>query len=424
MSTFLEVQTWFVISTLLAPIGYVLQDVVADAMTVEAIPVLNNKGYKYNKQQTKEMHTTMQTLGRFAIISGTLLVALINVILFSNANNLEEEEKILLYGDVYLYALIIPLISVSGVFLASYLRFVNKRKLKTINLSNSVMAPKAIKIKPNYFILLGSLVFVLFTLVVGGMKLQYAQEIVFIGSMLIIFLLMKKLVYELPENTRNMVIGTAIIIFIFRAIPYPGPGLNWFEIDELNFNEQFFSLLSLISSVLTLIGIVIFRPLMSNNSIAKLIIILSVVSSVLMLPSIGMFYGIHNVTASLTNGFVDAKFIAIINTALESPLGQVAMIPLLAWIAKNAPNKLKATFFAVFASFTNLALSARDLGTKYLNQIFIIEREVKDISDNEIITSANYNDLGPLLITVLLLSLALPILSILIIQKTKFQTNE
>ena len=171
------------------------------------------------------------------------------------------------------------------------------------------MAPKAIKIKPNYFILLGSLVFVLFTLVVGGMKLQYAQEIVFIGSMLIIFLLMKKLVYELPENTRNMVIGTAIIIFIFRAIPYPGPGLNWFEIDELNFNEQFFSLLSLISSVLTLIGIVIFRPLMSNNSIAKLIIILSVVSSVLMLPSIGMFYGIHNVTASLTNGFVDAKFI-------------------------------------------------------------------------------------------------------------------
>ena len=26
------------------------------------------------------------------------------------------------------------------------------------------------------------------------------------------------------------------------------------------------------------------------------------------------------------------------------------MIPLLAWIAKNAPSNLKATFFAVFAS--------------------------------------------------------------------------
>ena len=42
---------------------------------------------------------------------------------------------------------------------------------------------------------------------------------------------------------------------------------------------------------------------------------------------------------------------------------------LLAWIAKNAPNHLKATFFAVFASFTNLALSASALGTKYLNEI-------------------------------------------------------
>ena len=46
---------------------------------------------------------------------------------------------------------------------------------------------------------------------------------------------------------------------------------------------------------------------------------------------------------------------------LESPLGQVSMIPLLAWIAKNAPAHLKATFFAIFASFTNLALSANAL---------------------------------------------------------------
>ena len=75
---------------------------------------------------------------------------------------------------------------------------------------------------------------------------------------------------------------------------------------------------------------------------------------------------------------VDARFIAIVNTALESPLGQISMIPLLAWIAKNAPAHLKATFFAIFASFTNLALSANALGTKYLNEIFVITRAVKD----------------------------------------------
>ena len=36
MAEILSVETWFVISVLLSPVGYVIQDVVADAMTVEA----------------------------------------------------------------------------------------------------------------------------------------------------------------------------------------------------------------------------------------------------------------------------------------------------------------------------------------------------------------------------------------------------
>ncbi len=163
---------------------------------------------------------------------------------------------------------------------------------------------------------------------------------------------------------------------------------------------------------------------MANNSIAKIIIILSIAGAVLFLPSVGMYYGFHNWTSSITNGVVDAKFIAIFNTALESPLGQVSMIPLLAWIAKNAPAHLKATFFAVFASFTNLALSASSLVTKYLNEIFTITREVKDRVSNAILTTADYSELGLLLITVTLLTLLIPIIFVNIIQKTKFKTDE
>ena len=100
------------------------------------------------------------------------------------------------------------------------------------------------------------------------------------------------------------------------------------------------------------------------------------------------------------------------------------MIPLLAWIAKNAPAHLKATFFAVFASFTNLALSASSLGTKYLNEIFTITREVKDKVSNAILTTADYSELGFLLITVTLLTLLIPIIFVNIIQKTKFKTDE
>ena len=424
MSSILSVEIWFVISVLLAPIGYVVQDVVADAMTVEAVPLVDDSGNKFSRDEIKLMHTTMQTLGRFAIIGGTVLVALANVILFKGVDELEQADKISLYGSIYIYALIIPIVSVLGIFLASYLKNQKKRKLIEQGLEGDQDYAPSEKTEVNWWILGGSLVFVIFTLGIGSFKVPFAQEIVFVGSMAIILFLMNKLVKELPQDLRLTVVGTAIIIFIFRAMPGPGPGLSWFEIDVLEFNEQFFSVLSLIASVLTLVGIILLRPFMANNSIASIIVILSIAGAILFLPSVGMYYGFHNWTSSITNGVVDAKFIAILNTALESPLGQVSMIPLLAWIAKNAPSHLKATFFAVFASFTNLALSASALGTKYLNEIYVITREVKDKVTNAILTTADYSDLGILLITVTLITLIIPIVFVVIIQKTKFKTSE
>ena len=77
---------------------------------------------------------------------------------------------------------------------------------------------------------------------------------------------------------------------------------------------------------------------MYENSISKIIIYLSFLNAILLIPSLAMYYGFHEWTSSVTNNIIDARFIAIINTALESPLGQVAMIPMLAWIAKNAPS--------------------------------------------------------------------------------------
>ncbi|KIO47631.1 membrane protein, partial [Nitrosospira sp. NpAV] len=102
---------------------------------------------------------------------------------------------------------------------------------------------------------------------------------------------------------------------------------------------------------------------------------------------------LHVWTAAHTGGIIDARFIAVIDTALESPLGQIAMIPMLAWIANSAPEKLKATFFAVMASFTNLALSASQLTTKYINQIFTVTREVREVDTGEILVPADYSEL-------------------------------
>ncbi len=86
------------------------------------------------------------------------------------------------------------------------------------------------------------------------------------------------------------------------------------------------------------------------------------------------------------------------------------MIPMLAWIAGSAPTHLKATFFAVMASFTNLALSLSSLSTKYLNQIFTINREVLDPLTGQVKVAADYSELGALLITVTAIGLLLPLM--------------
>ena len=96
---------------------------------------------------------------------------------------------------------------------------------------------------------------------------------------------------------------------------------------------------------------------------------------------------------------------------------------MLGWIAKNAPIKYKATFFAVFASFTNLALSARELFTKYLNEIFIIKREVIDQNTNLVLEKANYSNLDDLLIYLVLITIFVPIL-LFIIQKKKYKSRD
>jgi hypothetical protein len=87
------------------------------------------------------------------------------------------------------------------------------------------------------------------------------------------------------------------------------------------------------------------------------------------------------------------------------------MIPMLVWIANSAPPHLKATYFAVMASFTNLALSAAQLGTKYLNQIFTLTRQVRDATGTATIP-ANYADLSGLLLVALLLGLLMPLAAI------------
>jgi hypothetical protein len=425
MAAVMPAEAWFVLSALLAPVGYVIQDVVADAMTVEAVPRVDEHGKPVPPGQRKLMNTTMQTLGRVALIGGLVLVAAINLYFFSDVEKLSEAEKVEVYRQIYMTALAIPLISVAGVAFAHFLKWRDINRL----VARGVPRPEAEKFyiepeqrpAPNWWILGGSLLFVAFTLGMGLSRLSYSQEVIFAGSFAIVAFLIHRLTRELDPHARATLVGTAVVIFIFRAIPGPGEGLTWWMIDVLGFDQRFLAVLSLIGSALTLIGMFVFRRFMAERSIAYVVGFLTVLGTLFSLPVIGMYYGLHQWTAALTGGMVDARFIVIVNTALESPLGQIAMIPMLAWIANSAPANLKATFFAVMASFTNLALSLSQLGTKYLNQAFTITREVKDAA-GAVKVPADYGDLGMLLAAQIVLGLALPLAAIVFARVTRFKS--
>lgn len=405
MNSYATTQTWFVLATLLLPMGYVLQDVVADAMTVEAVSTHDALGQPLSSKALHAMHTTMQTLGRIAVMSGALFIAVLNIWLFAGVEALSQAEKSQVYLRVYQGSLAIPLISVVGIWLWHWMQ---KRK----HFQSDAVARSSAVTTPNVTLLVGSAIFIVFTVGMGLSRLRYGQEFVFIGSLAILVFLIRSLTTELPREAKQTLWATAIVIFMFRAVPSAGEGVTWWAIDVLGYDQHFQAVLSFISYALTLAGLFALRGWAANRSVASTVVWLSVAQFIIALPNIGMSMGLHVWTASVTGGVVDARFIGIADTALESPLAQIAMIPMLAWIAQTAPQHLKATYFAVMASFTNLALSAATLGTKYLNQVFVLAREVKDPTTEVIKVAANYTALTPTLIWVACLGLAIPLVTI------------
>jgi hypothetical protein len=384
---------WYVLAALLAPTGYMIQDAVADAMTVEAVPRVDENGKPYDEAARKSMHTTMQTLGRVALIGGLALVAGINVWLFHDTAALPKEERAAMYANVYRAALVIPVISVLGVILHRFL----KNERETVE-----------KTRPNWAVLGGSLVFVVITFAVGLGGVPGAEEIIFAGSLAVILFLLWRLARELEPAARNTLVATAIVLFLYRAVPLTGDGATWWMIDVLKFDESFLSQVQLVTYALTLAGMFALRGFMARHSIATIVVVLSVAAAVLSLPTIGMFYGLHEWTARHTGGMVDARTIMLLNTALESPLGQIAMIPMLAWVANSAPANLKATYFAVMASFSNLALAASQLGTVYLNRFFVVKR-------------GDYAALGELMIVTAVITLVVPLATVALVRALRLK---
>jgi len=162
------------------------------------------------------------------------------------------------------------------------------------------------------------------------------------------------------------------VIFLFRASPGVGEGYRWFTIDVLGFDEGFYGTLAQIGAGLSLAGAWLFSDVITRKPIPQVLLWLTIVGTVLSLPSIGLALRLDQWT-EMTFGF-GARTIAFIDTTVTAPFAELSMIPALTLVAINAPSGRRATWFALMASLMNVALVAGQLQTKYLNLLFEVDR--------------------------------------------------
>jgi hypothetical protein len=361
----------YIFASVIAVVGFVMQDVVADTMTTEVIDK-NQPQEKINQELA-----TIQVLARLSLGFAIFITGWIGGEL---ADVFHDHREI-----VFQISLFVPLLSILGVSLV---------KLNPVPISPI-----------NKQVLFGGLIFAVFIVLMGYNDVPYSQEIIFVISISVVLYLLSGLINDLDASTIRHIKMAMIIIFVYRAMPSVGAGLSWWEIDVLGFDESFFAKLSAIGGGIALAGMWFSAKFIIKRDIAEVLIFLTIIGTLLSMPIVAMYYDIHTLL-----GF-DARTVALVDTAMASPFDYIAQVLMLTLVAIYAPEGKKGTWFALMASLMNIALSAGGLFTKYLNKIFVVSREV--VTDGVVTTAQDYSALGDLLWIVVIIGFVVPIVTII-----------
>ena len=357
------------LASIIVVIGVVMQDVVADAMCAEVVARQHPDGTPRDREEINRDLGMVQVLGRLAVSLGAFIVAGLAGWLAS----------VLSYATVFMLGLVIPVISVTGAML------IPATQLET---------------RPtDWRILGGGIAFGAFALAMALADWRFNQEIVFAVSMAVVIWMLLRVTEDVAPETKNIMLYAGIIIFIYRATPSVGEGFTWYSIDVLGFDERFKGTLAQLGAGLALLVAWLFSAAITRQPVARVLLWLTLLTTVLELPGLGLTMGLHEWTERHFG--IGARSIAVIDAAATSPFYQLSLIPLGTLCAIYAPRDRIATWFALTASLMNLSLVAGSLLSKYLNLIFVVER-------------GSYAQLPALLASVLALGLVMPVATILV----------
>ncbi len=358
IATVVDTKGMYLMATLLVTIGFMVQDVVADALTVEVA------------RDDQELGQ-IQALGRMAILGGGISVAYIGGVL---AGALGARA-------VFLVAMALPLLVLLTL---PILWRMPQREAPPADGSplGHGRAGMVLGVGLGYAAL---------GIALNLNGVAYAAEIVLVVSLALIGVLLKLM------GVSRAVIVAAGVIFLFRSVPGVGQGYSYWAIDALGFDQQFLGILAQVSAVFGLIGLLVFRKAIISRPVSFTLFWVLIAGTLLFLPNIGLFYGVNEWLG------MSARTFAFIDTTISAPLSQLAMVPMLILIARSAPRGAEATMFAIMASWMNLALSASELFTRYLNDAFQV-------------TQADYSNLGALMVTTTLIGL-IPLLAIPLLRR-------
>jgi uncharacterized membrane protein YiaA len=322
LATLVHSKGAYLAAMVLIAVGFMVQDVVADALSVQIA-------------ETEEEIGQVQTLGRIAVLGGGISVG---------------------YLSGWLAAHIGPR-ATFGVAMA--LPVLVAASVPFIRLSPRALAAPSPEAEGGplgggkaRLVMGAGLTYAAVGVVLEVLAVPFGQELVLLVSATLIALLLRRI------GISRAVTVAAIVIFVFRATPGVGQGYSYWAIDALGFDQEFLGLLAQVSSVLSLAGLLAFRKTIVRRPVSHTLFWVVVAGAVLYLPNIGLFYGLHTWLG------ISARTLAFIDTTIAAPLAQLTMVPMLVLIAKTAPRGGEATMFAIMASLMNLALSASELGTR------------------------------------------------------------